>query len=263
MDLIDSHCHLDDERFDADREGVLERAAGAGVARMVVPATTAASWAKIRDICAAREGLYPAYGLHPWFVERHREEDLLELDAWLARERSVALGECGLDFHRGRADETWQKRLFVEQLRLAEAHRLPLILHAYKALDDVIALLRRHSTPGGVLHSFAGSEQQARQLYDLGFRLGIAATVSFERARRLRAVVAAMPAEALLVESDAPDRPGAGHRGELNQPAYIVEHLRTMAELRDTDPETLAMTLNRNAEKLFNLPPADGNRQTT
>ena len=104
-----------------------------------------------------------------------------------------------------------------------------------------------------MVHSFAGSEQQARQLYDLGFRLGIAATVSFERARRLRAVVAVMPDDALLIESDAPDQPGAGHRGELNQPAYIIEHLRIMAELRDTDPDELAEILNHNAETLFGI----------
>ena len=99
----------------------------------------------------------------------------------------------------------------------------------------------------------AGSEQQAKQLYDIGFKLGIAATVSFERARKLRAVVAAMPLDALLLESDAPDQPGAAHRGELNQPAYVVEHLETMAKLRDMPVETLALALTRNTEALFGL----------
>ena len=126
-------------------------------------------------------------------------------------------------------------------------------MHARKALDDVIALLRRYATCGGVVHSFSGSEQQARQLHELGYRLGIAATVGFERARKLRAVVANMPDDALLLESDAPDQPGAAHRGELNEPAYIVEHLQTMAELRGTDPDALAEILNRNAESLFGI----------
>lgn len=253
MTLIDSHCHLDDDRFDATRDAVLARASAAGVARIVIPATTANRWDKIRQLCAQVDGLYPAYGLHPMFVEQHQLVHLRDLDAWLEREKPVAVGECGLDFFRSRRDEKWQKQLFSEQLELARKHRLPVIVHARKALDDVIALLRRHAGHGGVVHSFAGSEQQARQLHDLGFRLGIAATVGFERAQKLRRVVAAMPEEALLLESDAPDQPGAAHRGELNEPAYIVEHLQVMAALRNCDPAALAETLSNNAERLFAL----------
>ena len=253
MRLIDSHCHLDDDRLDASRAEVLARAAAAGIERIVVPATTANRWDKLRQVCAEQPGLYPAYGLHPWFVEQHQSIHLRELDEWLGREKPVALGECGLDFYAARTDERWQKQLFAEQLALAASHELPVIVHARKALDEVIALLRRQGPLRGVVHSFSGSEQQARQLYDLGFRLGIAATVGFERARRLRAVVAAMPEDALLLESDAPDQPGAAHRGELNEPAFIVEHLATMAELRETDAAALAATLNRNAEELFGI----------
>jgi TatD DNase family protein len=252
MDLIDSHCHLDDDRLDPLRDEVIARAAAASVRRMVVPATTANRWEKVKQICE-RSGFFPAYGLHPMFIEQHQLTHLRELDEWLERERPVAVGECGLDFYQSRVDEAWQKQLLTEQLTLAANHRLPVILHARKAMDEVISLLRKHARHGGVMHSFAGSEQQARQLYDLGFKLGIAATVGYERAKKLRAVVAAMPDDALLLESDAPDQPGAAHRGELNQPAFIVEHLQTIAELRHTDPATLAAQLTRNTEQLFNL----------
>jgi TatD DNase family protein len=253
MQLIDSHCHLDDDRFDAQRAAVIARASAAGIRRMVIPATTANRWDKVKQLCAAHEGLFAAYGLHPWFVEQHRADHLRELDEWLALEQPVAVGECGLDFFRSRRDSDWQQQLFIEQLQLAANHGLPVIVHSRKANDEVIGLLRKHARHGGVVHSFAGSQQQAQQLYDLGFKLGIAATVGFERARKLRAVVAAMPDDALLLESDAPDQPGALHRGELNEPAYIVEHLRTMAELRRCDAEDLAVTLNRNAESLFGI----------
>ncbi len=253
MQLIDSHCHLDDDRFDAQRDDVLARAAAAGISAMVVPATTANRWDKLKQVCAQADGLYPAYGLHPWFVEQHQLNHLRELDEWLARERPVAVGECGLDFYHSRADEKWQRQLFIEQLQLANNHALPVIVHARRAMDDVISLLRKHATRAGVVHSFAGSQQQAQQLYDLGFKLGIAASVSFERARKLRAVVAAMPDDALLLESDAPDQPGAGHRGADNEPAFIVEHLQTMAELRQCEAEDLAASLNRNAKSLFGI----------
>ncbi len=253
MRLIDSHCHLDDDRLDASRDAVIARAAAVGVERMIVPATTANRWDKLKQICTAADALYPAYGLHPWYVEQHQQIHLRELDEWLEREQPVALGECGLDFYQSRVDERWQKQLFSEQLQLARNHDLPVIVHARKSLDDIIALLRRQGEMRGVVHSFSGSEQQARQLYDLGFRIGIAATLGFERARRLRGVVAAMPDDALLLESDAPDQPGAGHRGQLNEPAFIVEHLQVMAELRDIEVDALALQLNRNAEVLFGI----------
>ena len=253
MDLIDSHCHLDDDRFDDCREQVITRAAQAGVTRMVIPATTANRWDKVKQVCAEHEGLYPAYGLHPMFIEQHHVSHLRELDEWLEREQPIAVGECGVDFFHSKVDEKWQLQLFLEQLQLANSYHLPLIVHVRKAMDEVISLLRKHARYGGVVHSFAGSQQQALQLHDLGFKLGIAATVGFERARKLRAVVAAMPDEALLLESDAPDQPGAGHRGQLNQPAYILEHLQTMAELRECAIADLAATLNQNAESLFKL----------
>jgi len=253
MQLIDSHCHLDDDRFDALRVEVIAEAAQIGVTRMIVPATTANRWEKIKQLCDTEEGLYPAYGLHPMFVEQHQASHLRELDEWLGREAAVAVGECGLDFYASRVDEKWQKCVFLEQVALADNHRLPVIVHVRKAMDEVISLLRRQGRHGGAIHSFAGSEQQARQLYDLGFKLGIAATVGFERARKLRAVVACMPLDALLLESDAPDQPGSAHRGQLNRPAYIVEHLQTIAELRQMDVAELAAALTRNTEALFDL----------
>ncbi|MCP4334441.1 MAG: TatD family hydrolase [Gammaproteobacteria bacterium] len=253
MQLIDSHCHLDDDRFDELRDDVIAEAAALGVARMIVPATTANRWEKVKQLCDRHADLHAAYGLHPMFVEQHQAAHLRELDEWLECERPVAVGECGLDFFTSRIDEKWQKQLFQEQLLLADNHRLPVIVHVRKAMDEVISLLRRQARHGGVVHSFSGSEQQARQLYDLGFKLGIAATVGFERARKLRAVVAAMPLDALLLESDAPDQPGGAHRGQLNRPVYIVEHLQTIADLRQLEVEELAAALTRNTESLFNL----------
>ena len=253
MELIDSHCHLDDDRFDERRQDVIAQAAAVNVTRMIIPATTANRWEKVKQVCQGHDGLYPAYGLHPMFIEQHQVNHLRELDEWLEREQAIAVGECGIDFYDSRVDEKWQLQLFREQLQLANNHRLPLIVHVRKAMDEVISLLRQQAQFGGVVHSFSGSQQQAQQLHGIGFKLGIAATLSFERAQKLRRVVAAMPDDALLIESDAPDQPGADHRGQLNEPAFIVEHLQTMAELRNCTVEELAATLNRNAESLFNI----------
>jgi TatD DNase family protein len=251
MELIDSHCHLDDDRFDPDREQVVARARSLNINKIVIPATTANRWAKVKQVAASLDGVYPAYGLHPMFIEQHAAAHIRELDEWLDRENAVAVGECGIDFFDSRVDEKWQKQLFNEQLQLAVNHRLPVIVHARKAMDEVISLLRKITPAGGVVHSFSGSLQQAEQLIELGFKLGIAATVGFERAKKLRAVVANVPDHGLLLESDAPDQPGAGHRGERNEPGYIVEHLTTIAELRNTSESELMAVLQTNSHELF------------
>lgn len=254
MQLIDSHCHLDDDRYDADRDDIIARARAQGIYQIVLPATTASRWGKVKQIVEEYEGVYPAYGLHPMFIGQHQIQHLRELDEWLGREQPVAVGECGLDFFHSRVDEKWQVQLFSEQLQLAKSHALPVIVHVRKAMDEVISLLRKNKLEaGGVIHSFAGSLQQAQQLIDLNFKLGIAATVDFERAKKLRAVVAEIDESGLLLESDAPDQPGIHHRGERNEPAFIVEHFKTMAMLRNVPEEVLRQILNDNTRSLFKL----------
>jgi TatD DNase family protein len=163
MQLIDSHCHLDDDRFDPQRDAVIARAVAAGVRRMVIPATSANRWDKLKQLCTTHEGLYAAYGLHPWFVEQHQVAHLRELDEWLEREQPVAVGECGLDFYASRVDEQWQRQLFTEQLQLAANHRLPVIVHARRAMDDVISLLRLHGSGGRGSCMISDSSWASRQ----------------------------------------------------------------------------------------------------
>ena len=251
MELIDSHCHLDDDRFDNDRDAVVAQAKSLNINKIVIPATTANRWAKVKQVAQAYDGVYPAYGLHPMFIEQHAAMHIRELDEWLDHEKAVAVGECGIDFYHSRIDEKWQKQLFNEQLQLAVNHQLPVIVHVRKAMDEVISLLRKNTVVSGVIHSFSGSLQQALQLIDLGFKLGIAATVGFERAKKLRLVVAQVPDYGLLLESDAPDQPGAAHRGERNEPGYIIEHLKTIAELRQTSEAALTEILERNSHEVF------------
>lgn len=252
--LIDSHCHLDDDRFDEDRVVLMQRAREIGVSRMVIPATTARRWPKVRQIANEYEGVYASYGLHPMFMSEHAAADIQQLDAWLERESAVAVGECGLDFYQSDQDSQQQLALFRAQLAIAANHHLPVIIHARKALDLILRELRNYSVTSGVIHSFSGSLQQARQLVELGFKLGIAAIVGFERANKLRQVVSEIDIDALLIETDAPDQSGPLHRGQRNEPAYLQEHLHTIAELKSMEPGICAAKLNRNCRQLFNLP---------
>lgn len=254
MRLVDSHSHFDAPEFDADRADAHARATAAGVEAQVVPAVEAAGWPKLKAVCAESPGLFPAYGLHPMYLASHRPEHLGALRDWIERERPVAVGECGLDyFVEGLAADA-QQTYFDAQLQLAREFDLPVIVHARRAVDAVIASIRRTGGLRGVVHSFSGSGEQAAQLHRLGFLLGIGGPVTYERANRLRGIVAAMPLEQLLLETDSPDQPGAQHRGQRNEPAYLPEVLDVVAALRGMPREHVAAATSANAERLFNLP---------
>jgi TatD DNase family protein len=252
--LVDTHCHLDVPEFDEDRDAVVARARAAGVTRQIVPAIEAATWPGLRDVCARDEGLFPAYGLHPLLIAQHRESHLRELRDWIERERPVAVGECGLDYFIEGLDHDTQAGYFDAQLALAREFDLPVVVHARRALDAVIAAIKRVGKLRGVIHSYPGSEEQARQLADLGFLVGIGGPVTYERANRVRRVAAHVPLDTLLLETDAPDQPDTDHRGQRNEPARIVRVLEVIAALRDEDPGVIARATSRNAERLFGLP---------
>ena len=251
--LCDSHVHLDDAAFDADRDTVIERADDAGVQQMIVPAVDVDSWSRIKKLCANRPGIHPAYGLHPVYLARHTPEHLERLDAWLNDGSAVAVGEIGLDFHLPELDHDQQRFYFTRQLQQAHERNLPVIVHARQALEEVSLTLRRNRGLRGVVHSFSGSEQQAQQLWEIGFHIGIGGPVTYERAQRLRRIVAKMPIEFLLLESDAPDQPDAAHRGKRNEPSRLAEVLRCVAGLRGESEQHVAEATTANARRLFGL----------
>ncbi|WJI14140.1 TatD family hydrolase [Pseudoxanthomonas winnipegensis] len=251
--LTDSHCHLDAGEFDADRDAVIARALAAGVQRQVVPAIDAAGWPALRTLCSQHAGLYPAYGLHPMFLQAHAPEHLDLLREWIERERPVAIGECGLDFFVEGLDHQTQQLYFEGQLALAREFDLPLIVHARRAVEAVIVAIRKVGGLRGVVHSYAGSEEQARQLWDNGFMIGLGGPVTYERAQRLRRLAARMPLEHLLLETDAPDQPDAEHRGQRNEPARLTRVCEVIAELRGQPYEEIARVTSENATRLFGL----------
>lgn len=254
--LVDSHCHLDAPELDHDRAALIARARAAGVTRQIVPAVEAASWPALREVCAIEEGLFAAYGLHPMYLSSHRPDHLPALREWIERERPVAVGECGLDYFVEDLDPTAQQRYFDGQLQLAREFELPVIVHARRAVDAVITSIKRVGKLQGVVHSFSGSSEQARQLWQLGFMIGLGGPVTYERANRLRGLAATMPLEYLLLETDAPDQPDSGIRGQRNEPARLPVVCETIARLRGVPAEDIALATTRNAERLFRLPAA-------
>lgn len=253
IELIDTHCHLDVEEFDPDRSDVIAAARAAGVSAMVVPAIHATAWRRLLDLCASEPNLYPALGLHPVYLEQHLEEHLAELQRLIEETRPVAVGEIGLDFFLRDLDRKRQEALFEAQLELAAAAGLPVLIHARKSHDEVLAALRRVRVRGGIAHAFSGSLQQARKYLDLGFRLGFGGMLTFERSTKLRALARELPLEAIVLETDAPDMTVAAHRGERNSPAYLPDVLSAMAQVRGQDPEVVAAETTRNARDLLGI----------
>lgn len=253
MELIDTHCHIDVGEFDADRDAVLARCRQVGVTRLVVPAVLADGWRHLLDLCRREAGLLPALGLHPVYLDRHRDADVDVLADWVARERPVAIGEIGLDFVVADLDRQRQQVLFEAQLQVASDADLPVILHVRKAHDQVLATLKRLRVRGGIAHAFNGSLQQAQHYIDLGFKLGFGGMLTFERSNKLRALARELPLDALVLETDAPDLTVAAHRGERNSPEYLPYCLQALAEVRDAEPEEIAFATSRNAEQVLGL----------
>ncbi len=255
MELIDTHCHLDVQEFDADRSAVLARSRSNGVAAIVVPGVLASGWDALQALCRSDSGLFPALGLHPVFLEQHRVvADIRLLEARLAADRPVAVGEIGLDYMVAGLDRERQQVLFEAQLECARNAGLPVILHVRKAHDEVLATLKRIRVCGGTAHAFNGSLQQAAQYRELGFRLGFGGMLTFQRSTRLRALAKSLPLESIVLETDAPDMTVFQHHGERNSPEYLPYCLAALAQARDEAPETIALQTTRNAREVFALP---------
>lgn len=263
MGLIDTHCHLDDPSFVVDFPAMIERARAASVTGLVAVGTAPASWptqiVRARQARMAGISTGVALGIHPWWAEQVDDEGFACLQNWLEDSDAfgcpsdwlVAIGEIGLDFDREMPDTARQMRLFERQLALAEAHPLPLILHARKSEDRLLWYLRRAGGCRGVVHGFTGSLQQAEAFVELGFAIGIGGSITHPGAHRMHRLVRALPLEAMLLETDAPNQPGHAHRGERNEPAWLSENLQALATLRDEPIERVAEQTQANALALF------------
>ncbi len=205
---IDTHCHLDAAEFDADRDAVVAGARAAGVGTIVIPAIAAANFGRVREL-AHRHGLSYALGIHPMYVDRSDDADLetlrRALEAAHDDPRLVAVGEIGLDHFVPGLDRARQAAFLAAQLRLAAEFELPVLLHVRRAIDSVLKHLRTKRVQGGIAHAFNGSAQQATAFVELGFRLGCGGALTFDRALRIRRVAAAVPLDAIVMETDAPD----------------------------------------------------------
>jgi TatD DNase family protein len=258
--VIDTHCHLDIEAFDADRDEVIARAGAAGVTGMLIPAIRPRTWAALGELARRHEpaGVRFAVGIHPQIVpELEEDERAGDLEERLARasEGAVAIGECGLDGGTGARE--LQERIFRAHVRVARALGKPLVVHVLRAHDAAPRILREERAKGAegavtaVLHSYSGGAELVAVYRDLGCAFSFAGPVTYAGARRPIEAARAVPAELLLAETDAPDQAPAPHRGGRSEPGYLPAVIAGLAAARAADPAEIAALTAGNAARLF------------
>lgn len=242
--LIDSHCHLQDPRFDPDREAVLQRAREAGISALVVIGTHLESSRRALDLADSHPDLYATVGIHPHYASSMDSRTMAALKRLADSPKVVAIGEIGLDFYRMLSPPREQEGAFRRQLELARERSLPVVVHSRQADEETFRLLAAHEAealpywpkdrPLGVMHCFAGELTLALRYIQLGFIISVPGSCTYPRSERLRAVAGGIPLRWMAVETDAPYLPPQGRRGLRNEPAFLVDTVRYIADLRGT-----------------------------
>ena len=271
--FVDSHCHLDGPRFDADREQVLARARQAGVEAIVAigngngpaDATCGLSLGEQYDphhFPGRFPRIFATIGVHPHEAKLATDHDFAQLAGWAREPRIIAWGEIGLDYFYDHSPRDVQQAVFVRQMELAVEAELPIVIHCrpsqgkQDAWDDCLRLIREHFTPsglGGIMHCFTGEAEHARAALDLRFLISFAGNVSFPKALSIRQAAAEVPLDRMLIETDSPYLAPVPHRGQRNEPAFVAETARHIAELRGTTPDEIGRATTANFYRFFRL----------
>ena len=260
--LVDTHTHLDSRQFDQDREQVIARALEAGVGLVINAGASLASSQTSVSLAQRQPSIYAGVGVHPHAASTMDDAMLAQLADLAAHPRVVAIGEIGLDYYRDLSPRPSQREAFRQQLELAHELDKPVIIHNRDAHKDTIEMLRDwlssprsrgRAHPVGVMHCFSGSLEMAKQMLDLGFMIGIDGPITFSNARKLPEIVAQVPLESLLLETDCPYLAPHPFRGKRNEPAYLPWVARRIAEMRGASGGEIAEATTANARALFRL----------
>jgi TatD DNase family protein len=254
--LIDSHAHIDDQKFNEDREAVLENARAAGIEIIINPGADEASSYRAVEMSERYPMVYATVGIHPHDAKDYQPQkhDAL-LKEWAQKEKVVAIGEIGLDYHYDYSPRDVQQDVFIRQLIIAKEVKLPIVIHNRESMEDMVRILKEYFTPeyGGIMHSYSGSVEMAKVFLEMGFYLSISGPLTFSNARKLPEVVAMMPLDRLLVETDSPYLTPTPHRGKRNEPAYVRLVAAEIARIRGTSLEEIEEITTENTKRVFGI----------
>ncbi|MCL1971734.1 MAG: TatD family hydrolase [Endomicrobia bacterium] len=251
--IIDTHAHLTDPKFDADREEVLKRAFESGVNKIIEIACETELWDKAGEF-VKKDNLFISYGIHPHEAAKAREKDFEKLELLLHEKKAVAIGEIGLDYHYDFSPRKTQREVFLKQLDIAKKYNKTLVIHCRSAYEELIRILKNYEgLPKGVIHCFSGTPEEAKILVETGFLLGIDGPVTFPKSDKARQIVSETDISKLLIETDCPYLAPQKYRGQRNEPAYIVETLQKIAEIKNISYEEAEKITCENAVRLFGI----------
>lgn len=251
--LIDSHCHLDFDQFNKDRDAVIERAAIAGVTDFVIPGVTRRNWQRQIELCQQTKGFHFALGCHPYFINEFAAADLEHLDILARQKACIAIGECGVDSTI--ADIRMQIEIFVQHIKIANQLQLPLIVHHRQSHHHIFSAFKTCKPLfGGVIHAFSGSLQDGLKYIEHGFKLGIGGTISYARAAKTQNVIKEIKLTDIVIETDSPDMPINGFQGSRNEPANILHVVQAIAEIKALEVTHVVDVTRRTTIELFRLP---------
>jgi TatD DNase family protein len=262
--LIDSHCHLDGHRFDSDREQVIARARDAGISHMLAIGTGDGPGTLDRALKIAEqyEFIYATVGIHPHEAQLARDSDFDLLQQLARNPKVIAWGEIGLDYYYDHSPRDIQKSVFIRQMDLAQASKLPIVIHCRpsengeNAWEDCLGLIEQHWRPsglGGVLHCFTGSWAYAKRALDMNFMISFAGNVTFSKAEQIRDSARQVPLDRMFIETDSPFLAPVPYRGQRNEPAFVKEVARQIAELRGIPTQAIAEKTSENFFRFFAL----------
>src|SRR5947208_5694065 len=253
--LIDSHCHIDDARFDVDRDAIIARARAAGVEHFVTIGCDLETSRAAVTLAQRHPFISATVGVHPHEVKHIQVNWYDELRALAKSKGVVAYGEIGLDYHYDHSPREVQRQRFREQVRLARELRLPIIIHTREAQEDTITILKDEKTGevGGVFHCFSGDAWLAKDALDLGFDLSFSGVLTFQNATQLRDIAKTVPLDRILVETDSPYLTPAPHRGKRNEPAYVRQVADKIAELHGLSVQEVEDITTKNTKRLFRI----------
>lgn len=253
--LIDSHAHLDDKRFDKDRDEIIKNLKNNDVSIVINPGADLASSIKAVALAQKYENIYAAVGIHPHDAKTMDDDTIEVLKSLLKKDKVIAVGEIGLDYHYDFSPRDIQKKWFREQIKLAKEFNLPIIVHDREAHKDVYDILKEEQdgTLRGVLHCFSGSVEMAKEYIKMGFYISFAGPVTFKNAKTPKEVVKAIDINRILIETDSPYLTPHPHRGKRNEPLYVRYVAAMIAELKGLTVEEVARITTENTKRLFNI----------
>jgi len=273
--LTDSHCHLDFKEFSSNLPELIRACFEQNIHQIIIPSVSPNNWEKVLNLVTSPHtqpaiesnqklestseqqcNLFACLGIHPWYLNELDEKHLNALSNIIGINKNhiIAIGETGIDGTIARDHDNLAKQItfFDFQLNLAKQYKLPVIVHHRRSHEHIVPRLKQHKLEhGGIIHAFSGSYQQAKAYIDLGFKLGIGGTITYERAKKTINAIKRLPLDSLVLETDAPSMPLSGFQGEPNSPLRLIDVVECLAEIRAENKEVIIQTIEQNIQSLF------------